>query len=351
MALTACRQVPIIEEKDLFFGHGLFILNEGNMGSNKASIDFYDIETDSLYRNIYPTVNPTVIKELGDVGNDIQIYGSKLYAAINVSGKLEVMDTQARRLGQVNIPNCRSLAFDGGYAYLTSYAGPVQMDVNYKQLGYVAKIDTATLTMVDSCLVGYQPNGIVSDGRCLYVANSGGYMAPNYDSTISVISLASFREERKIAVAINLNQLAYDDATKALYVTSLGDYFMHPATLYQVDLIDTPPYAIVTDLHIPVQQMHHVGHSIYYYAADAEDAWFGIFDTRTCVNTRLPISPDDMRTPYSIYAEYERGDIYITDAYQYIYPGFIYRYTNDGQLISTHRTGDIPAHICVKGVR
>ena len=87
LALSACRHPEVVEQEDLTFAHGLFILNEGNMGSNKASIDFYDPISDTLYRNIYPTVNPTVMKELGDVGNDIAIYGGKLYAVINVSGR------------------------------------------------------------------------------------------------------------------------------------------------------------------------------------------------------------------------------------------------------------------------
>lgn len=33
-----------------------------------------------------------MVKELGDVGNDLQIYGSKLYATINVSNYIEVMN-------------------------------------------------------------------------------------------------------------------------------------------------------------------------------------------------------------------------------------------------------------------
>ena len=55
---------------------GLYILNEGNMGSNKATLDFLDLDSGKYYRNIYPSRNPNQIKELGDVGNDVQIYGN-----------------------------------------------------------------------------------------------------------------------------------------------------------------------------------------------------------------------------------------------------------------------------------
>ena len=62
---------------------GMYLLNEGNMGSNKASIDFVDFKNAYYVRNMYAERNPTIIKELGDVGNDIQIYGDKIYAVIN----------------------------------------------------------------------------------------------------------------------------------------------------------------------------------------------------------------------------------------------------------------------------
>ena len=63
----------------------MYLLNEGNMGSNKCTIDFYDDTTGGDFRNIYPEQNPDIVKELGDVGNDIQIYGDKLFAVVNCS--------------------------------------------------------------------------------------------------------------------------------------------------------------------------------------------------------------------------------------------------------------------------
>ena len=64
----------------------MYLLNEGNMGSNKCTLGiFYDSTTGKYHRNIYAERNPSVVKELGDVGNDLQIYGDKLYAVINCS--------------------------------------------------------------------------------------------------------------------------------------------------------------------------------------------------------------------------------------------------------------------------
>ncbi len=189
---------------------GFYLLNEGNMGSNKASLDVFDYERFFYTRNIFPERNPGVVKELGDVGNDLKIYGGRLYAVINCSNLVEVMHaSDAVHIGVVSIPNCRYITFDGPYAYVSSYAGPVAIDP-HARLGYIAKIDTATLKVVAECTVGYQPEEMVITGGKLYVANSGGYRVPNYDRTVSVIDLATFTEIKKIDVAINLHRMRLD---------------------------------------------------------------------------------------------------------------------------------------------
>ena len=113
---------------------GFYLLNEGNMGSNKCTMDYYDYTTGTYIRNIYGNANPSAVKELGDVGNDLRIYGNRMWAVINCSNKIEVMEARtARRVGQVNLANCRYIAFHEGYAYVTSYAGPVQINPGYEQ--------------------------------------------------------------------------------------------------------------------------------------------------------------------------------------------------------------------------
>ena len=104
---------------------GFYLLCEGNMGSNKATLDYYDYQSGIYTRNIFPKANPGLARELGDVGNDLKIYGGKLYAVINCSHFVEVMDVRdARHITQISIPNCRYITFNGKYAYVSSYAGP-----------------------------------------------------------------------------------------------------------------------------------------------------------------------------------------------------------------------------------
>ena len=189
---------------------GFYLVNEGNMGSNKCTLDYFDYFTGLYARNFYAERNPNVIKELGDVGNDIGIYGSKLYVVVNCSHKVEVMDARSGvRLGQIDIPNCRYIRFHRGNAYVSSYVGPVLIDPNAPK-GAVYKIDTLAMRVTDKVTVGYQPEKMEIVDDYMYVANSGGYRAPNYDNTVSVIQMVDFKQVQQIPVGINLHRLKKD---------------------------------------------------------------------------------------------------------------------------------------------
>src|SRR5699024_9377525 len=62
---------------------GLYILCEGSFGASNASLDYYDFEGDTLYREVFKKANPQIVKGLGDIGNDVAIYGTKMYLVIN----------------------------------------------------------------------------------------------------------------------------------------------------------------------------------------------------------------------------------------------------------------------------
>lgn len=330
---------------------GFFLLNEGNMGSNKASIDYYDTSTGIYTKNIYAERNPGVVQELGDVGNDMQVYGDKLYAVINCSHFVEVMNVNnAKHITQISIPNCRYIAFSGKYAYISSYAGPVQIDPNAR-LGYVAKVDTATLQVVDTCNVGYQPDELVVSGNKLYVANSGGYKFLDYDNTVSVIDLNTFKEIKKIPVAINLHRLEADKHGN-IYVSSRGDYYKQPSGTYilntQTEQVDS------TFSTLANTEMTLSGDSLYLYGTEFSyitNSWnitYAILNTVTRKVVSRSFITDgtekQIQMPYGIAVNPETKEIYVTDAKNYVTPGTLYCFTPKGTLKWSVTTGDIPAH-------
>lgn len=331
---------------------GFFLLNEGNMGSNKATLDFYDYTTGDYNKNIYPERNPTVVKELGDVGNDIKIWGDKLYAVINCSNLVEIMDVHtAKHITQVSIPNCRYLAFKDNYAYVSSYAGAVETDPNARK-GYVARIDTLTFELIDTCTVGYQPEQMAVVGDKLYVANSGGYMAPNYDETVSVIDLNSFKVIKEIEVGINLHGLEVDSENK-LWVSSRGDYYNESSKTF---IIDTNTDTVTDTLHlVPNSAMAISGDSLYIISSEyskiseTTTVNYAIVNTvKKSVVTRSFIkdgTENSITIPYGIAVNPYTREIFVTDAKDYVTPGKVHCYSPDGYLKWSATTGDIPASI------
>lgn len=363
-SLTACRDEDVIfipetiPVTDPVYSdiQGFYMLNEGNMGSNKATLDYFDYATGQYRRNIFADVNPDVPKEMGDVGNDLKIYGDRMYAVINCSNKIEVMEAAtARRIGQIDIPNVRYISFHEGYAYATSYAGPVQISPTYEQLGYVAKIDLATLRVVDRCIVGFQPDGLeILDGK-IYVANSGGYMVPNYENTVSVIDLDTFTLTENIPIAINLHKIKADNHGR-LWITSRGDYYDQDAALY---CYDTRKRRVEGRLDIPVSSMDLDGDSLYVVSAQwsyltmRNEVSYAIIDVNTMHKITDNFITDGteskIKIPYMVKVNPLTKEVYVSDARNYVNPGYLHCYAPDGTLRWSVRTGDVPAHIAFLG--
>lgn len=334
---------------------GFYLVNEGNMGSNKCTLDYFDYFTGLYARNFYAERNPNVIKELGDVGNDIGIYGSKLYVVVNCSHKVEVLDSRTgTRLGQVNIPNCRYVRFYRGKAYVSSYVGPVLIDPDAPK-GAVYEVDTTSLKVTRKVSVGYQPEEMEIVDDYMYVANSGGYRVPNYDNTVSVIQMVDFKQVQQIAVGINLHRLKKDQYNK-LWVTSRGDYQSRPSRMYVLDKRRGYNQMIVTDtLPFCVSNMVIRGDSLYFYSTEwnnytqSNTITYGIVDVRTkqlvSNNFITDGTEKEITIPYGIAVHPETGDILVTDAKNYVSSGTLYCFDRLGRKKWSVRTGDIPAHI------
>ncbi|PWN68283.1 hypothetical protein C1631_016415 [Chryseobacterium phosphatilyticum] len=359
LSLISCRTDEIVIPMEVVDGlapientaiKGFYVLNEGNMGSNKCTLDFFDYTKGNYYRNIYAEINPEVVKELGDVGNDIKIYGSKLYIVVNVSNKIEVLDAKtARRIKSIPLQNCRYLTFKDGKAFASSYVGPVDINPNAPK-GKVVEIDTASLAIKREVTVGYQPEELEIVGNQLFVANSGGYMVPNYDKTVSVIDLNTFTETKKIDVAINLHRLKKDNYGD-LYVSSRGDYYTVPSNLY---LIDAATGTIKKNFHIAVSEMTIVNDKLYYYGNEfnynthTSQKTFGIIDVKTeqIISNKIVDQEYEkiIKTPYGIAVNPITEDIYITDARNYVSMGFVYCFDKNGHFKWKTEGGNIPAH-------
>jgi len=295
------------------------------MGSNKARLDYMNLETGTYYANWYGAQNPTQLKELGDVGNDIQQYGARLYAVINCSHRVEIMDLQARHIGSIDIPNCRYVAFYGGKAYVSAYVGSI---ADPDMLGSVFEIDTASLKITREVKVGHQPDELCVVGDELFVVNSGGYLTNRHDSTVSVIDLASLTEKQKIIVGKNPQRIRVDDRQQLWVATDDGLYVLANKQ-------------VKTVLPIHANNLSVLGSTVY-VLDHANKQVRGISTADYQYSKVYPLS--SYENPYGLLATDEA--LYITDAKNYVSSGVLHCYGYDGSERWTAMTGDIPGHLC-----
>lgn len=339
--LTACRGDEVIyptigtHVTDDAQKGGLYILCEGNMGSNKARLDYMNLESGDYYSNWYGAQNPKQVKELGDVGNDIQLYGGKLYAVINCSHKLEIMDRKAQHITHIDIPNCRYLAFANGKAYVSAYVGSV---ADPDMLGSVYEVDTVSLEITREVKVGHQPDELCVLNNRLYVVNSGGYLTDRYDSTVSVIDLKTFTEIRQIPVGLNPTHIRKDSHNR-LWVCCQGNYK------------DVAPQVVVLQDESVVHRIDMPCANISIYdntvgILDAENKELKTFSTTDFTPYTLHLTLSTYEHPYGLLLAENR--MYVTDAKNYVSSGVLhcYSYINGLELWQA-KTGDIPGHLCL----
>ena len=326
---------------------GFYLLNQGNMNTNKASLDFYDYTSGKYRSKVFGDTNPEAVLGLGDVGNDLGIYGSKLYAVINKSSKVEIMDARtANRLKVVDIDNARFITFAEGKAYVSAYGSSLN--------GFVAEIDTATLTIINRVDVGRQPEQLaVVDGK-LYVANAGWASAPDYETSLSVIDLNSFNVIDEIEVGTNLLHVKADEYGD-LYVSSQGDFV---AVTSKLHVVDTKTNMVKKTFDVPVanltivEDIAYIVSSTYDWDSGGNITGYHQVDIKNEVllnGSFLPKSvSDEITAPSTLAVDPASKFIYIADARDYVSPGKLYCINKEGELQFTKETGDVPASIAFR---
>ena len=331
---------------------GIYLVNEGNQGSNKARLDFLNFHNGFYIRDVFTEYNPEVVKGLGDTGNDVQVYKGKVLVVVNGSHKVEIMDAYSmKRLAQVDVPNCRFIAFDGNCAYVTSYVAK-DAEALKTQKGALYRIDLDTYKVSGQVTVGYQPEQLViRDGKA-YVANSGGYVT-GYDNTVSVVDLKSMKVEYNIEVAVNL-ELMLVDAEGTIWVSSRGNYNDVSSTLnYLVKKGDK--YELAGSVNVPVSSMALAGDKIYVIGSTYTPPTWALTTTYNIVNAKTRElesgsfitdgTESDITTAFTVTVNPGNGDIYVTDAKDYVSSGTLHCYTGSGKHKWSVRTGDIPGRI------
>ncbi len=323
---------PTPEPQPDAYAKGLYILNEGLFQMNNSTLSYYDFSTGEFTESIFLDVNH---RGLGDVGNDLEHYGSKLYIVVNNSNIVEVVDAKTvKSLKTINLngKQPRQIDFYGGKAYVSCFDGDV------------VRIDTATLEVEATVHTGPNPDGIcVSNGK-IYVCNSGGLNYPNYGNTVSVIDLATFSVTKDITVAVNpVRVKAYND--RYVYVVSNGNYADVSYTFQKIDC-QTDEIVKIYDLEVLNFDICQNLAYIYTYNFNTmTSAWISVLDLETdeVVKEQFISDGTQLKTPYGIKVNPLNGDVYITDAGTFTTNGDVYCFDKNGKKKFSFEAGLNPS--------
>lgn len=210
---------------------GYWILSEGYAGQENAELAWYDISKGEIFTQQFLASNGI---KLGDTGNDLKIYGSKMYCIVTGPGMgaaategtnyIEVINpANGKSIKRIPFTNAkgaaakpRNIVFDNGKGYISSYSNEV------------VRLDTATLALdAFAALSGTLAEGLaINDGK-IYVCNSG----QGADNKISVVDIEKMQEVKVITTAANPTGIVSTKTGELFFNTNYPDYNLYKLTV------------------------------------------------------------------------------------------------------------------------
>ncbi len=302
---------------------GVYILNNGAWGANDGSLSYYNVDKQKLTSEVFYNMNGE--QKLGDLGQDMTIYGSKMYITVTGSNKIFITNRSAKVLKTIDPKNNDQPMQP---RYTKAYGNKVYVTT---QSGYVLQIDTTSMAVDKQIKVGSYPEQMTIVNGNLYVANSG----QGKDNTVSVINLSTFTETGKITVIINPEKITSDKYGN-IYVISSGNYVDIKPTLQKINPTTKAVSVISTDVATqmaasgdklfliymnPVDYSATAAAKLYYYDITKGEVVKQSFVT--------PPSATDLDDASSISINPSTGEIYITTS-DYVTKGSVYKFSASG---------------------
>lgn len=342
----------------------LIVVNEGTWQADNGRLSYF--ENGAIVSNKW--FQDKNGYKIGDTPNDIIKVNKDLIAiAVNWSNIVQFIKPDGTAVNATeDVPNCRKLATDGNYVYVTSYAHECGTWTCNK--GYVAKIDVKTFKVVACCEVGYEPEGIAYYDGHLFVANTGGYSyseSHDYEKTVSIVNASTMKLEKNIDTGcVNLYGKMSQQG-KYLLINSAGDYnsvsgksivfdcekalngtspcfaVMANTVTYNCPTTDGKFFAISSDYSYT-----EGGYVINYFTIDPAEAMesAGTGGVTESLPGSVGGKVEEMVSPYGIYVNPYSGYIYVSDAKSYNGAGEVYQFKPDGTFVTTFKVYINPGH-------
>lgn len=240
LCATSCKDdknEPENQDPVTYVSEGAYVLTEGNLyNAIEGGLDFIDYADGTIERSVFKSANG---RSLGDTPQCGVAYGTKLYVGTSQSNTIEIIDrTTFKSIKQIRLSDVN---VDGTSPWsMAAYKGKVFISM-YD--GYLARLDTLTMTIDKSVAVGPNPGIITIYKDKVYVPLSDGMSYPDYGRTACVVDPQSMNVEATFETGLNPTEML--TTGDRLFVLCNGNYSYDPATLVKSQL-----YEIKDDLTV-----------------------------------------------------------------------------------------------------
>ncbi|MDH4070126.1 MAG: YncE family protein [Ignavibacteria bacterium] len=318
---------------------GVYVLNEGMFGDPAgARLSFLDLLTDSVYFDLFETANAGA--HLGSLGDDLEVYGDRIYTLMSGSENLAVLDTTDHALVQ-------SATYAGTVPH-DLLIDPLRNSIYLTQLfsGSVARVDLTTLAQLETIPVGANPQGMAFANDYLFVCNSGF----GSGNTVTVISAVTHATVETLVVG--------DGPTRAVvgmdgrvWIACTGNAFGTPPTLGSVYAVN--PISLIVEDVVPFPEnlwgsiAAGTDGSIYLLGVTSGSFYGG--PVHRILSSSLAIEMNFLPgTYYSLAADPATGRIYAADARDFQGDGELFIFEQNGTAVTVVPTQRGPGAIAFR---
>jgi hypothetical protein len=335
LVLTSCKKEKVdTSVMDSSFNNGLLVLNEGLFQHNNSTLSWINLANNEVHNDVFLEKNN---RPLGDTGNDMLVYGGKIYIVVTGSSTIEVIDKKTlKSIKQIqfnynNQPQePRKMAIYSGKVFVSSFDG------------YVTAIDTVSLNISKRIKVGRNPEGICVANQSLYVANSGGLDFQNVDTTVFEIDLNTMSVVDTFIVGNNPGSMIADEFNN-IYVVKRGDYTSDPSEIVRINTSDKS----VTNLGIAASSISKRGNQLYisYFNHSSGSSAVSTYDcaSQSLINPNL-INNQDITTLYGV-IPFKSDELICLDAMSFTNTGYLRFFNYSGNLNNSIKVGLNPNSI------
>lgn len=345
-ALGSCSKTPVREDtnnnnpppvQNTTYEHGIFVLNEGNFNWGNSSVTFIGANDSSVEQDVFKTHNGN--RSLGDVAESMQIFNDEGFIIVNNSNKVEVVSLKdfvsVKRIDGFNSPRFMAIV-DTNRAYVTN------MQTN------ISVVDLKTLSITKSIPTKSWTEAIIKYNNYMFVSSIGLMTNPSSGRNARVLVIDTKTDQIVDSIKTGKEPVAMVmDKKDKIWVLCTGGYDQFEApTLVRIDpalrIVDKT-FSFPNPTTVPSRLCINSQRDTLYFLDN------GVYQMPVSSSTipSSPFIPANDHLFYGLGIHPATGNIYVTDAKDYVQNGSVYQYNQvTGSLIRTFPAGRIPGAFC-----